>query len=406
MTVWTNTELKKVSSFIYNCRKCGMCGNKTSDTIPYVCPVKEHTAGFEHFYSRGRLVIAQGLLENQIIPSQELADIVYACSLCGNCTEQCGMTDPRTGLPLVDGARVIEAMRADLYRTHPEYLAKGYHRALSATRQYDNPWESPRLKKQKWPQGIKLKNAQKEPVDVLLFVGCTIPSNPLLVDRARKAAIILKQAGIEVGILGKNEPCCGSVQRRIGAVDLFHEMMERNIRFLNSLECDMIVTLCAGCYHTLKKDYASADEKLSPKVYHMVEYLSQLIKERKMAFAGKQSIRVAYHDPCHLGRHMKIFDPPRFVIENLSGVTLTERSSTKENTICCGAGGGMRLLAEGDLAEKIGKEALVSALDAGAEGLVTACPFCEINLETASQRYDIMLPVYDIVDLVSEAIKS
>ncbi len=397
-------ELDRVSSSVYNCRKCGMCGNKMSQTVTYVCPVKEHTEGFEPFYARGKLIIAQGLLEDKIKHTPELVTIMYSCSLCGNCVQQCAMINPKTGLPLVDTIQVVEATRTDLLREHPEYVPPEYRRALAATRSYDNPWGVGRKYKNKWAYGLSLKNALKDKSDVLFFIGCTIAASPLLIQRARKAVLILQQAGIDMAILGGDEPCCGSVQRRIGDSALFEDMQRRNIELINSLNVKEIITMCAGCYHTLKKEYSQSGTFLKSQVFHIVEYLSSIIQRGGLSFEKPQNIKVSYHDPCHLGRQMKIFEPPRQIIASLPGIELVERRATKENTVCCGAGGGMRMLDGGDLAVRIGKDALLSAVEAGAEAIVTACPFCEMNLDTASQTLDSALPVYDIVDMVYDAI--
>jgi Fe-S oxidoreductase len=252
---------------------------------------------------------------------------------------------------------------------------------------------------------LKLKNAQKEPAPVLLFTGCTMASSQELSPRTRKAAEIMNAAQVDFAILGKDEPCCGSVQKRIGAVDLAREMMEENSNLFNSLGCEIIVTLCAGCANMLKNDYTQAKGKLKPKVFHIVEFLPKLIRKGKLQFKNKHPLKVAYHDPCHLGRHMGIYDEPRAILDALPGVDMIERKATKENTICCGAGGGMRIFESGSLAEKIGQTAVQSAIDVGAEALVTACPFCEMNLAAAARNPKGQIPVYDIIDLVYETLK-
>ena len=398
-------ELEKVRHFIYSCRKCGVCRYKTTGKLPYVCPVKQASPGFENFSSRGKIILAQALLEGQIEPSAGLAAAAYSCTMCGNCMTQCGATDPDTNSPLVDNPAIVEALRADVLREHPDYVPEAYHRALAATRQYGNPWGMPRSARKKWEKGLKIKDAQKEKAEVLLFAGCTMSLNPELTPRIKKAVAVLKAAGTNLGTLGAAEPCCGSVQQRIGARELAAEMITNNVRQLNSLGCTAIVTLCAGCCNMLRKEYASAGEKLVPKVYHLVEYLARLIKDKKLALTKEQNITLAYHDPCHLGRHLDVYDPPRAILKALPGVTLVERTATRENTICCGAGGGMRLFDGGIFAQAMGREAVKAARDAGAQALVSACPFCETNLSTASQLEDSPVPVYDIIDLVSNALE-
>jgi len=393
-------ELKKVRRFVYNCKKCGVCGNKVSAKVPYVCPVRHATPGFEHFYSRGKIIIAQGLLEGRLEPAPGLAEALYSCTLCGNCMTQCGTSDADTGAPLVATTKIVEAMRADMLREHPAWVDQAYHGALTSSRQYENPWGLPRASREKWSKGLDLVDASKEPVEVLLFTGCTMPSTPVLADRARAAVRILQQAGIRPGTLGKNEVCCGSVQRKIGDFSLADDLMRKNTQLLNSTGCKKIVTLCAGCYNTLHNEYAAAETPLAAEVYHFVSFLAELIREKKITLQKRQQLKVAYHDPCHLGRHAGIFNPPRDILKAIPGIELIERRASREHTICCGAGGGMRLFANGSLATAIGTEAVREAQRAGAQAIVSACPFCELNLTAASQGLREPLPVYDIVDLV------
>jgi heterodisulfide reductase subunit D len=397
-------ELDNVRRYIYSCRTCGVCRYKMSGKVPYVCPVKKASPGFENFSSRGKIMLAQALLEGALQPTDGLARAAYSCTLCGNCMTQCGATDQDTGKPLVDNTAVIEALRADLLRECPDLVDEAYHRVLAQTRQYGNPWGMPRSARGKWAKGLKLKDAQKENADVLLFVGCTMSLNTELSERAKKAAAVLKAAGVDLGILGAAEPCCGSVQKRIGDKELAGEMIKNNINLLNGLGCTTIVTLCAGCCTMLKTEYAQAEVKIVPKVYHLVEYLARLVKDKKIAFTKERAMTVAYHDPCHLGRHLGIFNPPRDILNALPGITLVEPPATRENTICCGAGGGMRLFDGGALAADMGRESLQAAAAAGAQALVSACPFCETNLETAAQGFEAPLPVYDIIDLVYDAV--
>jgi Fe-S oxidoreductase len=372
--------------------------------IPYVCPVRETTPGFDCFYSRGKIVIARGLLDGDLEPSKELAGVVYSCTLCGNCLAKCGAVDQNTGGPLVDTVGIVQAMREDLLAEHPEWVDPEYRNLLNTTKQYDNPWGVPRSAKGKWAKKLALPNALQQQAEVLLFVGCTTASNPVLNSRAVKAAEILQKAGVDFAVLGKDEPCCGSVQRRIGAAQQADEMMNNNIELFNRTGCTTIVTLCAGCANALKNDYARGEEKLKPKVFHIVEFLAQLLKTDKLRPKKKKSQKVTYHDPCHLGRHMGIYDTPREVLSALPGIELVERAATRENTICCGAGGGMRIFESGTLAGDIGRAAVESAGQTGAETLVSACPFCEMNLETAVRDSTIPVDVCDVIDLVHEAV--
>ena len=150
-----------------------------------------------------------------------------------------------------------------------------------------------------------------------MFVGCTIASMPEMHGLARKAVSILQQAGVNVRILGRDEPCCGSVQRRIGAIDMARDMQTRNIAMLNQTGCTDIVALCAGCANMLDRDYRPAG--LQPRVSHIVPFIAGLLKQGRLEPRQVSEQTVCYHDPCHLGRHMGIYDEPRDVLRHFPG---------------------------------------------------------------------------------------
>jgi len=396
-------NLRLCADTIYSCRSCGMCGNKMTAKVPYVCPLKEATAGFDHFYARGKIVIARGLLEGALEMTPDLAEAAYGCMLCGNCMTQCGATDRTTAEPLVDTVRIVEALRADLLRSHPEWVPEGYRALLSATRQYGNPWAAPRSAREKWCKGLDLPRAPHAGCDVLLFVGCTIASTAALHEQARRAVHVLRAAGINPAIMGRNEPCCASVQRRIGAVDMAADMVRVNVEQLNATGCSEIVALCAGCANMLANDYRAAG--LKARVRHLVPFLAELLEQGRLVPRNAYPHTVCYHDPCHLGRHMGIYDQPRSVLRAIPGLRLVERTATGKNTLCCGAGGGMRVFESGARALDIARAGLLQAVQSGAERMVSACPFCEMNLTAAAQTLSEPIPVLDIIDLVFAAVE-
>jgi len=396
-------SLRRCADTIYSCRSCGMCGSKMTAKVPYVCPLREATAGFDHFYARGKIVIARGLLEGSLEMTPDLAEAAYGCMLCGNCMTQCGATDRTTAEPLVDTVRIVEALRADLLQSHSEWVPEGYRALLSATRQYDNPWAAPRSAREKWCKGLDLPRAPHADCGVLLFVGCTIASTPALHGQARKAVHVLRAAGINPAIMGRDEPCCASVQRRIGAADMAADMVRNNVDQLNASGCSEIVALCAGCANMLANDYRAAGLKV--RVRHIVPYLAELLEQGRLELRHPYAQTVCYHDPCHLGRHMGIFEQPRAVLRAIPGLRLVERNATGKNTLCCGAGGGMRVFESGVRALDIARAGLLQAVQAGADVMVSACPFCEMNLTAAAQTLPEPIPVLDIIDLVCAAVE-
>ena len=200
---------------------------------------------------------------------------------------------------------------------------------------------------------------------MLYFRGCTAREKQTGIQDATEK--LLDLAGVDYHVL-EDEKCCGSVLLRTGFIEEAEKQIEENTEVLKSKK---IITSCAGCYKALKDDYEGLD------VMHISQLLDNLIKENRLSFK-KADLNVTYHDSCHLGRHCDVFDEPRNVIESVAD--LIEMENNHENSICCGAGGGVKS-AYPELAEQMAKSRIEQAKDTGCETLVTPCPFCKLNLE-------------------------
>lgn len=200
---------------------------------------------------------------------------------------------------------------------------------------------------------------------MLYFRGCTAREKQTSIAEATEK--LLNLAGVDYHIL-EEEACCGSVLIRTGFLKEAQEQIAKNSE---AFKDETVLTSCAGCYKTLKEDYDDID------VIHISQLLNQLIKEGKLNLS-RNDLNVTYHDSCHLGRHMEIFDDPRSVIESVAD--LVEMENNRENSLCCGAGGGVKS-AYPEIAEEMAKSRISQAKDTGCEILITACPFCKLNLE-------------------------
>ena len=165
-----------------------------------------------------------------------------------------------------------------------------------------------------------------------------------------------------------DEKCCGSVLLRTGFESEAKEQIKINSEIFKGKK---ILTSCAGCYKTLKEDYEGLD------VIHISQLLNELIKKGKLDF-GKRDLNVTYHDSCHLGRHLNVFDEPRDVIVTVAN--LVEMENIRENSLCCGAGGGVKS-AYPEIADEMARSRISQAIETGCKILVTSCPFCKLNLE-------------------------
>ena len=200
---------------------------------------------------------------------------------------------------------------------------------------------------------------------MLYFRGCTARERETSIAHATE--LLLRRANVDFYTLD-DEKCCGSVLLRTGFIDEANEQIKKNTDVLKG---ELVLTSCAGCYKTLKDDYDGLD------VIHISQLLFQLIEEGKLNFS-KKDLNVTYHDSCHLGRHSEVFDEPRNVIE--SSANLVEMENIRENSLCCGAGGGVKS-AYPEVAGQMASSRIAQAKQTGCETLITACPFCKLNLE-------------------------
>ena len=200
---------------------------------------------------------------------------------------------------------------------------------------------------------------------MLYFRGCTAREKQTNIQKATE--FLLNTAGIDYHILD-DEKCCGSVLLRTGFESEAKEQIKRNAEIFNK---EKILTSCAGCYKTLKEDYEGLD------VIHISQLLDELIRVGKLDFT-KKDLNVTYHDSCHLGRHLNVFDEPREVIESVAN--LVEMENIRENSLCCGAGGGVKS-AYPEIADQMASSRIAQAKDTDCEILITSCPFCKLNLE-------------------------
>ena len=215
---------------------------------------------------------------------------------------------------------------------------------------------------------------------MLYFRGCTAREKQHGIQESTEK--LLNLAGVDYHILD-NESCCGSVLLRTGFIEEGKEQIKKNTRVFKD---ETILTSCAGCYKTFKEDYSNID------VIHISQLLKQLIDEGRLIFS-KKDLNVTYHDSCHLGRHMEIFDDPRFVVESVAN--LVEMENNRENSLCCGAGGGVKS-AYPEIADELAKSRINQAKDTNCNIVITACPFCKLNLSNDE------LEVLDLTEFLVE----
>ena len=314
----------------------------------------------------------------------------WLCTTCNMCFSRC----PR-GVSTID---IMVALRRILVEEGRVPIT--LRDALEAVFKQGNPWGRARNKRSEWAAGLGIRDVtQGDKADMLLYVGCA-PSYDPRVQKVSKALVnIFSKAGIDVGILGNEETCCGNEVRRMGEKGLFEMLVEHNLELFHKYSINHIVTISPHCYNALKNEYQ--DNKIEVK--HYTQFLAELVDTGKLAFSNHFEKVVTYHDPCYLGRHNGVYDEPRRILKRIPGLKLVEMLDYRENSLCCGGGGG-RMWVETAKEERFSDLRVNQAVEVGAKVLVTSCPFCMLNLEDSLLTMDKgdELEIKDISEIVQE----
>ena len=400
------SNLEQVRAAALACIHCGQCRVATfpGKGIYQVCPVykTDVTPKFEPYFARGKNLLLKGLLWGHLELSKELSDIIFQCSLCGACEEFCHNSFNENidfaNHRWVEHVKVFEALRADLVEAG---FALETHVPMNrAMVELLNPYGRDNKEKASWTEKLDfpIKDASKESAEILYFVGCTAALTPAIQEVAINTAKILNKIGADFAIFGEKEVCCGSVAKRTGDLKAFDNVVDKNIKLFEEKGIKKIITSCAGCYRTLKKDY---EGKLNDiEILHTIEFLDDLIKQDKIKLKNL-GIQTTYHDPCHIGRHMGLYEVPRTILNKIS--TLIEMKTNREGAMCCGAGGGVKK-GNPELALEMAENRIKEAEETGVNTLVSTCPFCYRNLSDAITALNSDIVMVDLVELFLDAI--
>ena len=391
------TYLYKVKDMILQCISCGDCREATDYTMNPpkwgVCVAREHSSGFEPFFGRGKMQIIRSIWQGKLGLSKEMAEIIFQCPTCNACSEACAYN--------FDNASVYEALRAELVDAGCGLEA---HIPMNqAMVELLNPYGRDNKQKNEWINKLdfKPKDANSEKAEILYFVGCTAALTPDIQNVAINTAKVLNKIGVDFSILGEQEVCCGSVAMRTGDRNAFKEVSVKNVNLFKASGVKTIITSCAGCYRTLKIDYADYLKETDIQVVHTVEFLHKLINEKNISLKNL-NITVTYHDPCHTGRHTGLYEEPREILREITN--LVEMKTIKQNAKCCGAGGGVK---KGfpEFSLEIAKARVQEAEETGAEYLVSICPFCYRNLLDAIKELNSKIKMIDLLELLIQALE-
>ena len=420
------------------CIRCSHCKHvpyvplaRVDRTFRDVCPSVARF-NWHSFSGGGKMITAYALLLNRIDYTPTLEKIVYACQMCGACDVSCKVQMD------IEPFETLLELRARLVENgvFPAELTP----IFDGLKKEDNMMQKPKAERGRWADGLQLKDLTKEKAEVAFHVGCRFSFDSELWQVARTAATLLKNAGVDVGIFGRDETCCGGRAYELGFQGEFIKYMDHNLEAWKNAGVKTVITPCSDCYATFKAWYSRYGHR-EFQVLHVVEYLEQLIKEGKIKLRRNIPMVVTYHDPCHLGRLSEpylysspgkpyitqkkrvlgtmliheppkpwrrgangIYDPPRNILKSIPGLKFVEMYRIREYAWCCGAGGGVKD-AYPDFAIWAAKQRIKEARAVGAEAIVTACGWCERNFKDALGEMDGSIKMYDLVELVEEAIE-
>ena len=322
-------------------------------------------------------------------------DAVWSCTTCYACVQVC----PVGNEPMMD---ILELRRKEVYDAKiPDELAD----VLRSLDEKGNSFNESERRRSRWSRTLdfKLKDATKEPVKYLWYVGDFASFNQICQDTTRKVAEVLMVAGVDFGIMGKKEKSAGNDVRRVGEEGLFEVLVEQNIESIESCEFEEIFTTDPHTFNTLKNEYPEKGGNFPVKHYSTL--LLELIKNGDIKLNKKLDIKATYHDPCYLGRYNGIYDDPRQVMK-LCGVELVEMPRNKENSFCCGAGGGQIWLPDhDDMVQRPSENRIEEAVSVGVNHFTVACPKDMTMYSDAAKTSgnEDNMAVNDIVDFVLEA---
>jgi Fe-S oxidoreductase len=332
---------------------------------------------------------------------------IWTCTTCGACQHVCPVE--------IEHIRKIVAVRQAevlMESRFPQEL-NAFFRNMETNA---NPWGIGFAKRADWAAGLDVPvMAEKKGADALLWVGCAGSYDEQGIGIARAMVTLLKKAGIDFGILGTEEKCCGDSARRLGQEYLFQMLAAENLGLFLNYGVKRIITFCPHGYNTFKNEYPALLPLLAPfteadrarlseiEVVPHVRWIKDALREGRLSLkvGAESTLSLAYHDPCYLGRHNGIVREPREVLANLGGVAVIELERNREHSFCCGGGGGM-MWTEERLGRRINHLRTEEVIRSGAAAAATACPFCLTMLGDGlkdKERADIQ--VKDIAQLVS-----
>ena len=385
-----------------SCTECGRCQS--------VCPAW-HT---DKPLSPKLLIMAMRdhamskVVENEVLVGENAPislDVLWSCTTCGACVNECPVD-----IEHVDHIVNMRRFQVLVESEFPTELGGTFRNLEKA----GNPWGANRNDRESWIAEcdfpIKVvEGVLPDDVEYLFWVGCAGAYEERAKKTTKAVAELLHMAGVNFAVLGKRETCTGDPARRSGNEFLYQVLSRENIDTFNEVFASRdvskgnkkIVVTCPHCFTTIGRDYAQSGFELT--MVHHTQLLNQLVREKKLIPVNKATTSLTYHDPCYLGRHNEIYQPPRELL-NATGVKITEMPRNQERSFCCGAGGG-RMWMEEKIGERINLSRVDEAIATGVDEVAVACPFCRVMVTDGMTARESDVEVLDVAQALLRAVK-
>ena len=380
-----HTTWKQRLDFI-SCTECGRCQDqcpawatdKPLSPKLVIMDLRDHMMASSSELLSGKEAPADGVSAKPLVPDIISDDVLWSCTTCGACVEQCPVDIEHVDTIL--DMRRYEVLMEARFPTEAGLMLRNIENQ-------GDPWGIGQSHRLDWTQGLEFEvpvvsGTIPDEVEYLFWVGCA----GALDERARRTtqsiARLLQQAGVSFAVLGPGESCTGDPARRLGNEYLFQTQAQMNIETLNGAGAKKIVASCPHCFNSIAREYPALGGNF--EVLHHTQLLEKLLAEGKLRPKNPVDQKITYHDPCYLGRHNEVYDEPRGVLGSVPGVSVTEMHRHRRTGFCCGAGGA-RMWMEERIGSRINVNRTDEALATGADTISTACPYCLIMLDDATK---------------------
>ncbi|MFX1588153.1 MAG: (Fe-S)-binding protein [Promethearchaeota archaeon] len=370
------------------CQQCTTCSG--------YCTVSPSFNGIETWSSKGKMLISRGIMKGELTFSKKIIDTIYACTKCGLCFAQCFQ-----GLEFHEAILYLRRKIAE-----NKLVPQVFYTAAKNISEHGDPSTitiDRRL--------LRIKNISSlvlpEIAETLCFLGCTTATRT---PKTAEAFInILTRLNLDFTMLGKNEGCCGYILLSTGLWEQAKKVANELIKKIENTRAKTIITPCSGCYYTFTRLYPEIlDLNIPCKILHTSQFLEKIIKEKEIKLKPL-NLKVTYHDPCSLGRHSKVYDPPRNLLKAIPNLELIEMPLNRNYARCCGGGAGLWTFNNKVSLETTKIRLKEDLIPTNVNILTTACPQCQLNFKFASRMNSLTnnsIKVYDIIEMVETAMKN